>query len=355
MRGASVHFFDTQGKEGHTFCIDFLISEGIMEKLDTRRLQHRGAELAGMHRRECRRLVLVYSGVLAAIALGSNGLNLLLDSQMGSTGGLGGLGLRSWLQTGQEFLSLVNLFFGPFWSAGFLLAMLHMVRGEAPTPGHLTGGFRRPGRMLGFMAFEFLTVIMLLMSATYLAGMIFAFSPLGSRFTELMGSVMNDPNLISPDGVVNVELIPVEALEMAALPMTVLLAVIFLPAYIWMCYGFRMALYLLMDTPVGGVRAHFDSLRLMRGRKWQLFKLDLRFWWYYALELLVVVISYGHMILDIAGIDIGIGGDTAMFVFYLLSLAGQLGLYVWKKNTVFTTYALAYDCLIQPPAAKAEN
>ena len=66
-----------------------------MEKLDTRRLQRRGAELAGEHRRACRRLVLVYSGVLAAITLGSNGLNLLLDSQMGSTGGLGGLGLRS--------------------------------------------------------------------------------------------------------------------------------------------------------------------------------------------------------------------------------------------------------------------
>ena len=43
-----------------------------------------------------------------------------------------------------------------------------------------------------------------------------------------------------------------------------------------------------------------------------------------------------------------------MFVFYLLSLAGQLGLYVWKKNIVFTTYALAYDCLMQPPA-EAEN
>ena len=96
------------GKVGYTFCIDFLISEGIMEKLDTRQLQRRGAELAGEQRRACNRLVLVYCGVMAAISLGSSGLNLLLDSQMGSTGGLGGLGLRSWLQTGQEFLSLVK-------------------------------------------------------------------------------------------------------------------------------------------------------------------------------------------------------------------------------------------------------
>ena len=319
-----------------------------MEKLDTRRLQRRGAELAGMHRRECRRLVLVYSGVLAAIALGSNGLNLLLDSQMGSTGGLGGLGLRSWLQTGQQILNLVNLFFGPFWSAGFLVAMLHMVRGEAPTPGHLTGGFRRPGRMLGFMAFEFLTVIMLLMSATYLAGMIFAFSPLGSRFAELMGPVMNDPNLISPEGMVNAELIPVQALEMAALPMTVLLAVIFLPAYIWMCYGFRMALYLLMDTPVGGVRAHFESLRLMRGRKWQMFKLDLRFWWYHLLGALILGVGYLDMILGMLGLPLPMD-ETAMFFLTLAASCGlQLGLYLWKKCEIDGAYVLAFEQIAHP-------
>ena len=319
-----------------------------MEKLDTRRLQRRGAELAGMHRRECRRLVLVYSGVLAAIALGSNGLNLLLDSQMGSTGGLGGLGLRSWLQTGQQILNLVNLFFGPFWSAGFLVAMLHMVRGETPMPGHLTGGFRRPGRMLGFMAFEFLTVIMLLMSATYLAGMIFAFSPLGSRFAELMGPVMNDPNLISPEGVVNAELIPVEALEMAALPMSVLLAVIFLPAYIWLCYGFRMAMYLLMDTPVGGVRAHFDSLRLMRGRKWQLFKLDLRFWWYHLLGALILGVGYLDMILGMLGLPLPMD-ETAMFFLTLAaSCLLQYLLYRWKKCDIDATYVLAYEQIAYP-------
>ena len=319
-----------------------------MEKLDTRRLQCRGAELAGLHRRECRRLVLVYSGVLAAITLGSNGLNLLLDSQMGSTGGLGGLGLRSWLQTGQEFLSLVNLFFGPFWSAGFLVAMIHMVRGETPTPGHLAGGFRRPGRMLGYMAFEFMTVLMLLMAATYLAGMVFAFSPLGSRFTELMGSVMNDPNLISPDGVVNVELIPVEALEMAALPMTVLLAVIFLPSYIWLRYGFRMALYLLMDTPVGGARAHFESLRLMRGRKWQMFKLDLRFWWYHLLWLLTLIVGYLDMLLGMLGLPLPMD-ETVMFFLTLAACCGlQLGLYLWKKCEIDGAYVLAYEQIAYP-------
>lgn len=319
-----------------------------MEKLDTRRLQRRGAALAREHRRECNRLVLVYCGVMAAISLGSNGLNLLLDSQMGSTGGLGGLGLRSWLQTGQEFLSLVNLFFGPFWTAGFLVAMLHMVRGEAPNPGHLTGGFRRFGRMLGYMAFEFLTVIMLLMAATYLAGMVFAFSPLGSRFTELMGSVMNDPNLISPEGVVNVELIPVEALEMAALPMTVLLAVIFLPSYIWLCYGFRMAMYLVMDTPLGGVRAHFESLRLMRGRKWQMLKLDLRFWWYHLLWLLTLVVGYLDMLLGMLGLPLPMDETVMFFLTLAASCLLQFLLYRWKKCEIDASYVLAYGQIAHP-------
>lgn len=322
-----------------------------MEKLNTRQLQRRGAELAREHQRECRRLVLLYCGVLAAISLGSNGLNLLLDSQMDSTGGLGGLGLRSVLQTGQEILGFVNLFFGPFWSAGFLTAMLRLSRGEAPTLGDLAGGFRRPGRMLGFLAFEFLTVVMLIMASTNLAGLVFSFSPLGQRFAELMGPVLNDPKLITPEGAVNLELVPVEALEMAALPMSIILAVIFLPLYIWLTYGFRMALYLLMDQPMGGVRAHFESLRLMRGRKWQLFKLDLRFWWYHALGLLILGVGYLDMALQLLGLPAPLG-PTQMFFLTLAAYCGlQLLLFLWKKCPVDAAYALAFRQITQPEAA----
>ena len=123
-------------------------------------------------------------------------------------------------------------------------------------------------------------------------------------------------------------------------------------------YLLRFADYVMMDQPeLGALYAIVSSFHMTRRHFKALFKLDLRFWWYYALELLVVVISYGHMILDLAGVDIGIGGDTAMFVFYIASLAGQLGLYVWKKNTVFATYALAYDIIYLPSVSvkKQEN
>ena len=319
-----------------------------MEKLDTRQLQRRGAELARAHRRECSRLVLLYCGVIAAISLGSNGLHLLLDSRMGSTGGLGGLGLRSLLQTGQEILAFVNLFFGPFWSAGFLLAMIRLARGQGVELGDMTGGFRRFGRMLGFLAFEFLTVVVLLMATMNLAGLVFSFSPLGTKFAELMGPALNDPNLFTAEGAVNLELVPMEALEMAALPMAVMTAAIFLPVYIWVSYGFRMSLYLLMDRPVGGVRAHFESLRLMRGRKWQLFKLDLRFWWYHGLGLLILGVGYLDVILGLLGLPMPMD-ETVMFFLTLAVYCGlQLLLSLWKKCEVDGAYVLAYEQIANP-------
>ena len=117
-------------------------------------LRSRAAAESNRCREENRLLVLVYCVALAVLSLGSSGLNLLLESRIGQTGGLGGLGMRSVLQTVQTILDFVNLFFSTFWSAGFLLAMLAMVRGTAPRVEMLTGGFRRFGRILGGLAFE---------------------------------------------------------------------------------------------------------------------------------------------------------------------------------------------------------
>ena len=171
-----------------------------MAILNTRELKARGAAVAGQFRRETGKLVAVYCGVIALLSLGSNGLNLYLDSQIGSTGGLGGLGMRSILQTIQEVLTYVNLFFGPFWSAGFLFSMLDMVRGTAPRLEDLTEGFRRFGRILGAVAFEFLTVVLLMMSAVNLAGVVFSLSPMGMEFAQELAPILEDPAIIGADG-----------------------------------------------------------------------------------------------------------------------------------------------------------
>ncbi len=316
--------------------------------LNTRELQTRGKDLAAGFRRETRVLVLVYCGVIAALSLGSNGLNLFLESQIGQTGGLGGLGMRSVLQTIQTVLSYVNMFFGPFWSAGFLLAMLGMVRGGAPRLGDLTGGFRRFTRILGGLFFEFMTCFLLMLASANLAAVLFTMSPLGVRFEQLMGPVLADPNLITPEGAVNLELLPAEAMAAAMIPMVILTLVVFVPCYIWLSYGFRMSGYLLVERPIGGFRAHFESMRLMRGHKMQIFRLDLRFWWYHALTVLAAGVGSLDAILGALGIGGSINKTVLLFGSLILYFVLLTALYLWKKCDVDAAYVLAYEAIAYP-------
>ena len=319
-----------------------------MAILNTRELKYRGAAAAAHFRPEGRRLVLVYCAVLALIGLGSNGLNLYLNSQISQTGGLGGLGMRSMLQTIQSVLNYVNMFFGPFWSAGFLWAMMSMVRGRTPQTGDLMAGFRCFGRVLAYLAFQFVIVIALLAATVNLASLIFTFSPLGAEFTELMTPLLTDPNLITASGAVNLEILPLEALAKAMVPMLVLTLVIYLPLYIWLSYGFRLALYLVMDDAAGGVQAHFQSMRLMRGYKWQMLKLDLGFWWYYALLGLTAVVGYLDLILSLLGISVPIDATVLYFVTMGAYCLLQMALALWKKCPVDAAYALAFEAIAHP-------
>ena len=249
-----------------------------MAILNTRELRARGAAVADRFRPETGKLVLLYCGVMALLGLGSNGLNLYLNSQISQTGGLGGLGMRSILQTIQSVLNYVNMFFGPFWSAGFLLAVLGMVRGTAPQPGDLTGGFRRFGRIFSGVIFQLMVTILVVVGAANVASILFSMTPTGMRFAELMQQLVNDPGFITGD--INLELIPLEELLQGLRWLLGLTMVLFLPVYIRISYSFRMATYLMMERTIGGFQAHFESMRLMRGHKWQIFKLDFSFWWY---------------------------------------------------------------------------
>ena len=325
-----------------------------MTILNTRELKARGAAAAGRFRRETAILVAVYCGVIALLSLGSNGLNLYLDSRIQETGGLSGLGLRSILQTIQQVLSYVNLFFGPFWAAGFLYAMLGMVRGDEPGLGDLTAGFRRFGRILGGLAFEFLTVIALIIAAVNLSSILYSLTSAGQELTAMLEPLMADPNFITAEGVVNLELLPVDELYRAVLPMMALTAVILVPVFIWLGYGFRMATYLMMERPIGGVRAHFESLRLMRGHKRQMLRLDLRFWWYHLLGAAIAMVGYLDVILGLLGVQVSIDPMVMFFGTLVAGLALQTGLYLWKKCEVDAAYVLAYEQIAYPEPVEVE-
>lgn len=310
-----------------------------------RQLKVRAAALAEENRSALRQLVLLYCGVLAALILGSNGLNLYLDSQIGTTGGLDGMGLRSVLQTIQEILVFVNMYFSPFWSAGFLFAMMAMVRGREPEKRDLVEGFRRFGRVLAHMAFRFLVMVMLGALAVNLGAVLFSLTPMGQEFAREMAPILENSALINADGTTNLQLIPQELLLRYGILLTVLVAAIFGLLYLCLSYRFRLSMYLVLDRPIGAVQAHFLSMRLMRGHKWQMFKMDLGYWWYYLLMLLVSAVGYLDTILVLAGLPLPL--DPMVMYFATLAVYSLLltGLSLWKKPRVDASYVLAYECI----------
>lgn len=132
---------------------------------------------------------------------------------------------------------------------------------------------------------------------------------------------------------------------------------LFLPALIVMVllsYRLRMAQFLLMERPeFGAVFAVVTSFRLTKKNCLRLFMLDLRFWWFYVLDMVVLVLCYGDLILPLMGVELGMNGVLASFLFYALALVCQIVLYMWQKPQIITSYALFYDDLL-PRQEEAE-
>lgn len=324
-----------------------------MAILNTKDLRSRAAQLVAGYPQDTRKLVLIYTGVITALSLGSNALQLFLDSQIGTTGGLSGLGTRSILETIQEILTYVNTFFGPFWSAGFLVTMLNMVRGKAPASSDLLAGFRRFGRIVGHVAFELMVTILLMIGILNFASILFSYSPWGAEFAGRIEPILTDPNLFLADGSINLDLIPYDALVSAMIPMFVIFLALFIPAYVYTAYCFRMALYLVMERRISAFRAHMLSVQLMRGHKWQMLKLDLSFWWYYVLGGVIAVIGYLDVILTLMGIPLPMDATVMFFATLIAYCVLSLGLYLWKKCQVDAAYVLAYEAIAYPEPVQA--
>lgn len=286
-----------------------------MAIFDLHGLRQRASELDRANRVHSRKLVLVYCGVLALLSLGGNALMLLLDARMEGTGGLGGLGMRSVLQTIEEALYYGTVLFGPFWAAGFAYSMLHMVRGRSPELRDLTQGFRRFGRILGATLYQvLLSISMVLATATIT--------------TLLTAPLVKDP---------------VHATLAETLVVDGVWLVLFLTIFIRILYSFRMSVYLMMDRQIGGVASLFLSRRLMRGRKRQLFRLDLSYWWYYVLGLIFSVVGYLDAVFVVLGIELPMDPTVMFFGTMIVYFVLNTALSLWKKCEVDAACMLFYE------------
>lgn len=296
-----------------------------------------------------RYLILLNTGVTVGLGLLVNGLNYLLSHQIGATGGLGGLGMRSVLQTVQTLLSYVASLFTPFWAAGLLFCFIGIVRNQEVTPGSMLAGFRRFPKLLSFSLFELLAIMLLIMPIVYISTAIYMFTPLSNSFMSSLEQLLNSGALATSGGMLDSSTIPPEIMLQGTLPLMLIMMVIAVPAFLFLSYSLHMGPYLIMtDSVRGGFQALVTSLRLMRGNRRKLFKLDLSYWWFYVLEGLAVCVLYLDMIFTMFGITPPMNATVFYFLLLVIYSAIELGLHYWKKAERDTAFVLLYEQIATP-------
>ena len=318
-----------------------------MDLLDRRGLKNAAGDALAQAPRNPKRIILIHTAVSLGIMLLVAVLDYVLSGQIENTGGLSGLGTRSVLTTVQSILQMVQMAVLPFWEIGYLYAAMKMAVKEPAEPGTLLEGFRRFGPLFRIMLLKGLIFLVLGFVCTYVATQIFVMTPLSTPMLEAMAPVLNDPTLMeSAAGEEALMQVVDQALDDAMLPLLIITGILLCLVYIPISYRLRLVNYSVLENPREGALVAFRrSFRLMRGNCLEMFLLDLSFWWYYLLQILINLVCYGDLILSLAGVSLPWSGELSFFLFYILALAGQFVLYFLARNKVEVTYVTAYHVL----------
>ena len=293
-----------------------------------------------------KKLILIHTGATLLVSAVLMVLDYLLAQGIGATGGLGGLQTRAILTTAQSVLQLAQTVALPFWQVGCLYAALRIARGEAASPDSLLQGFRRFGSVLRLQLLNGAILLGLLMVCGYAAGFLFMMTSWGK---EMMAQL----TLLAESGI---DLSDTEALETIIysaltdyiIPLILIYCGLFLLVAVPIFFRMRFASYIIMDGETRAMAAIRISRQITKGNCIKLFKLDLSFWWFYALEVLLAAVCYGDLLLGELGFALPWSGTVSYFLCFGLYAAGQLALHYACRSQVEVTYAHAYGSLRSP-------
>lgn len=295
--------------------------------------------------KEQKRLVLIYAGILTAMAVLIALAQFVLDYQIGKTGGLGSMGLRSILSTIKSVLPVIQFAVSTCLSIGYLAAMLRIARGQYLSEKTLRLGFDRFWALLRKTLLEGLIYLGAAIAATYASLFLYMVTPLSRGLMEVLTPMLSGSSVLDPYALLNDDALYGQLVGAMA-PYFILFLVMFCLAAIPLAYRYRMANYVLIDHPEKGAFAILrESRKMMQGNCRNLFRLDLSLWWYYAAVVLITVIGYGDMLLPLVGVSFPWSDQASFYLFFALYQALQFGLCVWLRNRVETAYALAYDAI----------
>ena len=296
-----------------------------------------------------RRVALVYGGILCLLSLVSTLISFYLNAEIAGTGGLSNMGLRSVLSTIQAVLPFLQIAVTLGLELGYAAAMLNIARGRSAEPRDLLGGFRKFLPMAVSVMWQIIICSAAIIAALYVSCWIFMFLPSYDAFLDVIEPVLESMTTMSTAMILD-DATLAAAME-AMIPMLRIFAVLAAIVLIPITYQYRMVTFCLADAAgyLSGLGALRESRRMMRRNRFQLFRLDLGFWWYYLLQVLISLVCYGDALLPMFGITLPWSQTASYFVFLILSLALQLGVYVLCMNRVTVTYATAYDALRPKP------
>lgn len=304
-----------------------------MDIRNTRTLREE-ADRALAKGREPKKVISGLIGALALLWLAVMAIDYILDVQLSKSGGLGDLGISALLSTFQLTLPFVQLLVTFCLTLGFQSALLRISRGQYADHTDLKTGFINFWPLLRMNALQFSLYLALCFVLVYPCMAVYLMTPFADEFWAL------NETLTALDDAAMTQL--TAALQPVMIAFIVVYSLFCLPIY----YRFRLANYILLDKP--NCRPLFvlrESTRMMRRNRMHLFKADLHLWWYHGLNLLLMLISYGNLLLPMMGIELPWSATASYYIFNGVYLAGTLVVYYFLRNRVEMTYIRFYEAL----------
>ena len=311
-----------------------------------RRAIHNSAAEALNRASQAKQIALVYAAIICGLSLVSTLLSVFLSDRISGTGGLGNIGLRSVLSTGQSVLPLINFVVTACLTLGYHTAILSFTRGYDASPRTLADSFRHFGPVLRTTLLRIFIYGGTMIVAVYISSSIFMATPYSEEFIQVMTPYLESMTVLSDGLVIDDALL--NTVMAAMKPMMWILAAVSLVLMLPLYYRMRMVDFALADDPArGAIHAVFKSRVLMRRNRFALFRLDLTLWWFYAAQLLISLVCYGDMLLPMAGVSFPWSDTVSYYLFYVLFLVLQMALYYFGMNRAYAVYAVAYDALME--------
>lgn len=279
-----------------------------------------------------RKPVLIHAAVTAGVSLllmVVTHLSLCIAPQ----GGLRNMGTQDLLATVRTLLQLASTIALPFWNAGLVFCSLQLLHRKDHAPSTLIEGFRRWGTITGSLLIRGLIYFFATVGCYLISSIVISMMPLSSALIEDLTAFMAAPALPLSNRIL-------VFLGACLVIYISILCILLVPKL----YLHRLVTYRIMDDePCTGLQSVIRSSYLMKGKRRQLLLLDLSFWWFYLLELLISALSIGDLILVWLGITLPISTEIAAWVFPIVALLVRLVLYWYAKPRLAITYAVFYQ------------